>query len=233
MTTQGVRARARAETMAQILTLGREQLAERGSAADLSVRAIARDLGMVSSGIYRYVANRDELLTALIIDSYNQLGEQVEQAAAGRGAPGRRFVRAASAVHDWARAHPHDWALIFGSPVPGYEAPRDTVQPGVRVASVLVSLATEQHHGSGLLPPIRPMPISRRLSGQADLVRAALTTDLPDDAILRCVMAWATINGAVSFELFGQFANTLDPADDALRYTFLSAALLVGFPDVS
>lgn len=229
--TQGVRARARAETMAQILTLGREQLAK-GGAADLSVRAIARDLGMVSSGIYRYVANRDELLTALIIDSYNQLGEQVEQAAAGRGAPGRRFIRAANAARNWGRDHPHDWALIFGSPVPGYQAPRDTVQPGVRVASVLVSLTTEQHHGEGLLPPLRPMPISRRLSHQSALVREALVTDLPDDAVLRCVMAWALINGAISFELFGQLANTFDPADDALAYAFRGAALLVGFPDV-
>lgn len=227
----GVRARARAETMAQILALAREQLAER-SAADLSVRAIARELGMVSSAMYRYVDSRDALLTALIIDAYNQLGDHVEAAAKGRGTPGRRFVRTAIAMRDWALTHPHDWALIYGSPVPGYQAPQETIPAGVRVPATLVALATAQHHGPGLAPTVSAPPVSRRLSSQAAAVRAALHTDLPDEAILRCVMAWGMINGVISFELFGQLAHTFDPGDDALKHTFLTAALLVGFPDV-
>lgn len=217
--------------MAQILELGRDQLAERG-AADLSVRAIARDLGMVSSAMYRYVASRDELLTALIIQAYDRLGEQAEAAARSRSTPGRRFVRTATAIGEWAHSHPHEWALLFGSPVPGYRAPQSTVQPGVRVPAVLVALATEQHHQGGLDAPLPTPPIPRRLSAQATAVRGALDTDLPDVAILRCLMAWAMINGVISFDLFGQLANTFDPGDEALKHTFVTAALLVGFPDV-
>ena len=228
---QGVRTRARAETMAQILELGREQLAERG-AADLSVRAIARELGMVSSGIYRYVASRDELLTALIIDAYDQLGAAVEDAAAARTTPGRRFLRACAAARSWAVAHPHDWALIFGSPVPGYQAPADTIAAATRVPAALLALAAQQHLGGGLVAHAPTPRISRRLSTQATLVRDALGVDLPDDAVLRCLAAWAMVNGTISFELFGQLANTFDPADDAAAQVFSQAALLVGFPDV-
>lgn len=229
--TEGVRARARAETMAQILRSGREQLAQRG-AADLSLRAVARDLGMVSSGVYRYVAHRDELLTALIIDSYDQLGEHVETAAAGRGAPGRRFLRAADALRQWALAHPHDWALLFGTPVPGYQAPQDTIRAGVRVPAVIIGLAAEQAAGAGLTALVPSPPVGRRLTAQSTRVREALAVDLPDDALLRCLTAWGMMNGVISFELFGQLANTYDPGDDALRHTFLIAAALIGFPDV-
>lgn len=229
--TEGVRARARAETMAQILKLGHEQLTQRG-AAELSVRAIARDLGMASSAMYRYVDSRDALLTALIIDTYHQIGEHAETAARGRGTPGRRFVRTACALRDWALTHPHDWALIYGSPVPGYQAPHETIAAGIRVPATLVALASAQHHRDGLNPAQVAPPISQRLSTQADAVRSALQSDLPDDAVLRCVAAWAMINGAISFELFGQLANTFDPGADALKYTFLTAALLIGFPDV-
>lgn len=227
----GVRARARAATMAQILVSGRRQLAD-GGAADLSVRAIARDLGMVSSAIYRYVASRDDLLTVLIVDSYDRLGETVEKAASGRGAPGRRFLRVANAMREWAIANPHEWALLFGTPVPGYQAPQETIPSGVRVPATIVGLAAVQHSSGGLRSVLPVPPISRRLAAQSALVRDALEVDLPDDAILRCLAAWGMVNGVISFELFGQLANTYEPGDDALRHTFATAALLIGFPDV-
>src|SRR3954454_13989611 len=99
VTAQGVRERARAQITAEILRAGREQLATEGAAA-LSLRAVARELGMVSSAVYRYVANRDELLTLLIIESYDALGAAVESAAVPRRgrAPAARFVAAGRAV---------------------------------------------------------------------------------------------------------------------------------------
>src|SRR6188508_1883277 len=121
------RARAREQTMRDIVRIGREQLASEGAAA-LSLRAVARELGMVSSAVYRYVANRDELLTLLIIEAYDALGAAVEEAAApaaGRS-PAVRFVAAGRAVRAWAVENPHQYALLYGSPVPGYEAPQDT-----------------------------------------------------------------------------------------------------------
>ena len=105
----------------EIKATARRHLAE-GGAANLSLRAVARDLGMVSSAIYRYVPSRDDLLTALIIDAYDSLGEAAEtaHAADADAAPAQRWVTVCEAVRGWALAHPHEYALIYGSPVPGY-----------------------------------------------------------------------------------------------------------------
>ena len=68
----GIRARNRAAIEGEILRVGREHLASHG-AAGLSLRAVARDLGMASSAVYRYVASRDELLTRLIVTAYDAM----------------------------------------------------------------------------------------------------------------------------------------------------------------
>ena len=73
------RERARAQTLADITRIGRDHLAADGAAA-LSLRAVARDLGVVSSAVYRYVKSRDELLTLLVVDAYNELGDAVDAA---------------------------------------------------------------------------------------------------------------------------------------------------------
>ena len=116
------RAQARAAMTADIKRIARSHLAEHG-ADGLSLRAVARDLGVVSSAVYRYVASRDELLTLLIIDAYDAVGEAAERAAADDGAGAEaRWVRTCCALRSWAVAHPHDYALVYGSParVRGY-----------------------------------------------------------------------------------------------------------------
>ena len=134
------RERARAELTQEIKQEARRQLAAHG-AQGLSLRAVARELGMVSSALYRYFPSRDELLTALIIDAYDALGEAAEAASAGRPAADIRGRLAATchAVRDWALAHPHEYALIYGSPVPGYQAPQATIAPATRVAGAMVA----------------------------------------------------------------------------------------------
>src|SRR5262252_9106984 len=123
---QTARARARAELTREIKEEARRQLAEVGGNG-LSLRAVARALGMVSSALYRYFPSRDDLLTALIIDAYDSLGAAAERAVAGSGAEPGASARAqwracCTAVRDWAIANPHEYALIYGSPVPGYQA---------------------------------------------------------------------------------------------------------------
>ena len=83
---------AREHNIARIKGLALTQLAESG-AATLSLRAIARELNLVSSAIYRYYASRDELITALIVDAYADLATRLEEAAAAdRRGPRRRLV---------------------------------------------------------------------------------------------------------------------------------------------
>src|SRR5580658_8303806 len=121
MTREGTpRARARVAALEEIKRAARAQMAERGAAA-LSVRHVAREVGMCSSGVYRYFKSRDELLTALIIDAYNALGDDVERAEAqvDRGDLFGRWWAAASAARTWAWARPQEYGLVFGSPIPG------------------------------------------------------------------------------------------------------------------
>src|ERR1700743_2937636 len=107
MTTQNgaprtARERARAELTREIKEEARRQLAATG-ADGLSLRAVAKELGMVSSALYRYYPSRDDLLTALIIDAYNALGAAAEQATAGPGPARERPIPARHAGRDWGR----------------------------------------------------------------------------------------------------------------------------------
>src|SRR3954465_13373659 len=109
------RERVRAELTAEITDAARRQLAEVGAAA-LSLRAVAREVGMVSSAVYRYFPSRDELLTALIVDAYDAVGTAAEAALAAHQRAGvvTRWVAVSTAIRTWALAHPHEYALIYG-----------------------------------------------------------------------------------------------------------------------
>jgi len=238
----GVRARNRAEVTEAILAAGRQQLAEVGAAA-LSLRAVARATGMVSSAVYRYVANRDELLTLLIVDSFDSLGAAVE-GAASRRPPGtaRRFVAAAAAIRSWALTHPHEYALLYGSPVPGYAAPELTVAHASRTTRVLVDVVVEAARTGTLQPmPSTAAGLRRpRLSRDLARVRAFAIEALDgaecvevgelldDDRLIALVMAWTQLFGLVSFELFGQLANTVDHPAQLFDVTMGATARLLG-----
>ena len=207
------RERARAEITREILETGRAHLARDGAAA-LSLRAVARDLGMASSAVYRYVPNRDALLTLLIIDAYDSVGEQVERAAAAcpEGDHLARFLATCRALRTWALAHPQEYALIYGSPVPGYAAPVDTVAPATRVPAVLLSILFDQT-AAGTAPA--PAPLPAEVSASIGPFRAFAAGQASDDLLLRGLSAWATLLGTVSLELFGHLHNVIDEDADA------------------
>ncbi len=215
-----VRDRVRAEVTAEITAVARRQLAEVG-AAGLSLRAVAREVGMASSAVYRYFASRDELLTRLIIDGYDALGAAAEAADDPSAAPRERWLAVCRAVRSWALAHPHEYALLYGSPVPGYAAPRDTVPAAARVGVVLGRILGDAAR-SGVLP--EAAGVDRDPELVSDETAAVLGGEHPaiDDAVrLRALLAWSSVYGTVSFELFGQFTNVLTDADgffdDAVR----------------
>ena len=227
------RERARAEIMTEILDSGRRQLADEG-AAGLSLRAIARDLGMVSSAVYRYVASRDELLTRLIIDAYNSLGAAAEEreAAVDRTDLTGRWAAVCRAVRDWALRNPNEYALIYGSPVPGYAAPEDTIGPASRVSILLVQILLEAApqaatpHSPTTPPGSSPAPFTPGPppAGWRDAlgpVRAVFPAEISDSAIQTGLMVWAGLFGVVSFELFGQFHNVVSdqPGDREAFFT--------------
>ena len=221
------RDRLRAELTAEIADAARRQLAEVGAAA-LSLRAVAREVGMVSSAVYRYFPSRDDLLTRLIIDGYDAIGAAAEAADDESTPPRQRWVAVGRAVRGWARAHPHEYALLYGSPVPGYAAPPDTIPAATRVGLVLGGILRAAAEAGDLVAPPSPRP--------PDLVQPRaveyLGGDHPaidDDVRARAVLAWSALFGAVTFELFGHLVGTVDDLDrwfDAMMDVQITA---VGF----
>lgn len=205
----GKRQETREKIEAQIIELGRSHLVTEG-AAGLSLRAIARDLGMVSSAVYRYVASRDDLLTLLLVDAYSELADAVDHAGAATGGSWRDQLRAmAHAARAWAIAAPARWALLYGSPVPGYHAPRElTVGPGTRVVGALFGAV-----GTGIAAgDIRQSnaAAAQPLSSDFDRVRKEFEFSGDDSAVGKCFLLWAGLVGAISLEVFGQYgADTL------------------------
>ena len=222
---QTARERARAELTREIKEEARRQVAATG-AQQLSLRAVARQLGMVSSALYRYFPSRDDLLTALIIDAYDALGDSAERevAALPRDDVRGRWRACCTAVRGWALAHPHEYALIYGSPVPGYQAPQETISSASRVALVLGGLLAE----TSALGPATGLP--EQLRQQAAVVGAAIAPGVGEAAIVRALIAWTQLFGMVSFELFGQLVGSADPADEFFGYAVDQMADFVGIP---
>ncbi len=221
------RARARAELTEEIKACASRHLAEQG-AAGLSLRAVARELGMASSAVYRYFPSRDELLTALIIDAYDAVGEVAEAAATGKGTMVKRFTAVAMAIRAWAVAHPHDYALVYGTPVPGYAAPRDTASPAARVSlAALQVVADGAAAGEVDVSVRRPMPIPKATRSDMARLRVAASIDLPDEVLLRVLLAWTTVFGTISFELFGHLHTVVEDYEAFFRHQVGRAALHV------
>ncbi|OKK17760.1 TetR family transcriptional regulator [Streptomyces sp. CB00455] len=230
-TVRGARERARIEVTAAIKDEARRRLASEG-AAKLSLRAVARELGMVSSALYRYFPSRDELLTALIVDAYDSLGAAAEETDArglAAGAPPRaRWLAVCETVRAWALERPHEYALIYGSPVPGYSAPVDTVGPASRVANVLIAVLRAAYEGRGLALP----PLPDALRPEAVRMTADFAEGLPPEVTAALVAAWAQLMGLVSSELFGQFNRVVEDRPAFFAHATAQLAHGVGLTSV-
>lgn len=212
----------------QIKQTARRHLATDGP--DLSLRAVARDLGMVSSAVYRYFASRDELLTALIIDGYNSLGAAAEQAegAVPRRDLAGRWAALWRGIREWAVAAPHEYALLYGSPVPGYAAPQDTIGPAGRPIVVMTAILRD-----GLERGDLAVPAGDRLPKlvRADLERIATVPGIdgvPPAALARAMIAWTQLFGAITFELFGRLQNAVTDYDAWFAHQVRAMAAYVG-----
>ncbi len=206
------RDRARAELTREIKDEARRQLAV-GGADGLSLRAVSRALGMVSSALYRYFPSREDLLTALIIDAYDSLGETAASADPGPATPTtRRWWLICTEIRNWALAHRHEYALIYGSPIPGYQAPQATIAPASRVPLLLIGVLQDAWLTGEADLPTDSRPLVPELVEQLDALRALVAAELPAAALVRALVAWTQLFGMISFELFGQLVGSVDPS---------------------
>jgi AcrR family transcriptional regulator len=223
-----LRARVRAEMTDEIKQTARRHLAIEG-APNLSLRAVARDLGMVSSAIYRYFASRDELLTVLIIDAYNSLGGAAEaaEAAVDRTDLLGRWCAVWHGVRDWALANPHEYALVYGSPVPGYAAPQDTVGPASRPTVVLSGILADGV-AAGVLRAEPGEWLPPEVQAEVSRVAELLCPGVPATLMSRGMIAWTELFGAISFDLFGRLDTVINDRRAWFEHQIRAMARLVG-----
>lgn len=188
--------------MAEIRDVARRQLAVTGAAA-LSLRAVAREMGLTAPALYRYYDDRDALLTALIVDGYTSLGDDLEAARDAAPDPRARIAAMSLAYRRWAVRHPHEFALVFGAPVPGYAAPEDgpTHEAGKRFGSVFLEVFAQVHARTGFAVP----PTDHR-TPRLDAELAAWKhgpAPLPAGAMQVFLACWARLHGLISLEVFG------------------------------
>ncbi|HET9077318.1 MAG TPA: helix-turn-helix domain-containing protein [Acidimicrobiales bacterium] len=270
------RDRVRAAISGEILDAARAELDDAG-AADLSLRAVARRLGMAPSALYRYFPSRDSLLTTLIVESYQALGAAAAEADAraeqAGAAPRARWLAVCSEVRSWAAAAPRRWALLYGSPVPGYAAPDTTVEPAAEVVRVVCRIVLDAGGGAGagaVLPRSAgtapgsvgagaapgsagtapgsvgagagpgsagagpgsagaPLPgVPPGLDTVLAPLRDALLPTVPSELLVGTLVAWTSLVGMVSMELYGHYEGATTDFGAVFVYAMELAGRLAG-----
>lgn len=201
----GPRERYRRQVRSEIRELAWGQIAENG-ATDLSLKSIAKALGMTGPAIYRYVASRDDLLSDLIEEAYVDLGRTLAQVDAP--GPVEQVRVLADTFRSWALAQPHRYLLLFGTPVPGYTAPPATQAAATAVMRTILEAC-------GALPD-GPEPgddAVRRLDAHLADHHAWAPVALSGAQLRRGLLFWTRLHGILGLEVAGQFATMgFDPA---------------------
>ena len=207
----GTRQVQRDRMLERIRAAAQQQHLRREGVAGLSMRAIARDIGVVSSAIYRYVPSREELLTLLVADAGASLGRAVTDAegAVRRGDLKGRFAAVARSLRSWATANPPDYALLSSRPVPQVDA-SSGVGSGPGVRELLIALAGDAAgRGEDAAPARLPAPVRRDLA----TLRRESGTAASEDALARMLLVWAGLTGAVACEVSGQLTGVISDTD--------------------
>ncbi|MBK8027304.1 MAG: TetR/AcrR family transcriptional regulator [Chloroflexi bacterium] len=219
------REKLRAASKDEIKTLARQQMAAEGTAG-ISLRGIARDMGMTAPAIYRYFPSRDDLITELIVDAFNAQSDAIAAADAPlpRAAYGDRVTAMMLAYREWAVAHVVDFQLIYGNPIPGYEAPREVTVPAAsRVFTPLITALTEAYAAGVLHPPVEFLHLPATVEAH---LRAFVETQgypVPPEVFAVGVHGWNLIHGMVWLEIFGHTPPLI--GDSAAFYRHQTLAL--------
>ncbi|MFJ6760702.1 MULTISPECIES: TetR-like C-terminal domain-containing protein [unclassified Streptomyces] len=209
----------------------RRQLVKLG-AAGLSLDGVARDCGLALTDVEAVFPHRDDLLTALVIDAYDASGaamERADEAAVKSGAPaGARLLAVTRALRQWSFANPGEFTLIYGSPVPGYQAPQDTVPPASRTPGVLAGIVRSALVDGELTPPRRAVP------GPPLLLPAAVEAfgGVPEapfsDIIERGIVLWSNLIGLLVFQVFSRTHDSVSDEAAFFDYSIAVAAESIG-----
>ena len=193
------RERQRAATIEEIKDTARQHMVQKGASA-ISMRAIAREMGMTAPALYRYYESRDELVTALIVDAYHALARALEEALAEIPTSNHteRIRMAGRAYRDWALGSPQEYSLIFGTPIPGYAAPMEITGPAAGKSLAVLIQVLDTAYQDGVLPVDE---LSPELMELVDPWMGKFEYQGPPAVIHLTLACWAQIHGLVSLEL--------------------------------
>ncbi|MCT2593587.1 TetR/AcrR family transcriptional regulator [Streptomyces sp. N2-109] len=227
------RARLRAETSAEIKAVALALMAEGGPDA-ISLRAIAREMGMTAGAIYGYFATRDDLITTLINDVYTALLDAVEAARDGvaDGDPAGRIVAWAQTFREWSLGNPEGFRLIYGDPVPGYKVPEGGPAPetGNRACAGLTGLIADAWPHAERLQPSDDAYQWSDFDPHLVEVTQERFPELPPAAVALALRVWARMHGLVSLEVYGHLRGQTRDPDKLYRAEVLSLVGALGLP---
>lgn len=181
------------------------QIAEKG-APTLSLRAIARELGITAPAIYNYFQRRDDLVTALIVDAFNSLGESQRSAMGNLSEedPATRLSTLGLAYRDWAITYPQRYQLVFGTPIPGYEAPADITTPAASSSLMPLIETLQTIFLTGRLKADRFTEMTPELKSMLD-EWSQVTGGYEPEVLYTTLVFWSRVHGLVALEVGNQF----------------------------
>jgi AcrR family transcriptional regulator len=227
------RDRVRAATTGEIKETARRILVAQGPEA-VSLRAIARDMGMTAPALYRYFGSREDLLRQVCGDIFSEIATDIRAAAARAGDESggdvtAKLIAACREFRRWALTHREEFGLLFGTPLPGLEPLHNdkTDECAMEFAGSFIGLFLElwQRHP---FPVPAGEQIDPGLAAQLARYTGGLGVDLPIGAALIFLRCWVRLYGMVSLEVFGHLHFALDDAAPMFEITLAELAALVG-----
>lgn len=198
----------------------RRLMAEQGTAG-LTLRGIARELGVTAPAIYNYFPRLDDLITALIVDAFNDLGQAMQAAdtAAPAAPPAERAMAQCLAYRGWAIERPVDFQLIYGNPIPGYVAPADITIPLARRPFLgLFTCFLEAHQAGELQIPAAYDEVPAEMHSAISAWKLLSGIEIPDALLALLLSGWARIHGMVMLELFHHIQPLVGEGEAFYRY---------------
>lgn len=224
------RDRLREDTLVTIKELARQQLVESGPAG-IHLRAIAREMGMTAPGLYRYFASLDELVTALIVECYAELTAQMEQARDGFPPEELlgRLLAASRAFRGWSVAHPAEFGLILGAPVPGFARPPvgPVEEAADRFGKVFRGIFVQLWQRRPFAVP-DPADLDPRLPAELKRISAG---PLGPSELYVFVACWVRLYGAVAMEVFGQLKWAVEEGEALFETELRQLSRLLGMAE--
>lgn len=207
----------------EIKAIARQQMVSDGPAG-LSLNAIARVMGVAVSGLYRYFDGRDALLTALIVDAFNAHADAMQSGAeaAPHGNFSARLMGAMWGYRAWALENKSEFALIYGTPIPGYVAPRDITVPAAQRSLTVIYTLLMEAYAAGVLKPTTPAS----LQAHPKLV----DTGVPSEMAYWGARGWSLIHGIVTLEVFEHLQGLVTDLDGFYRGECLTLIAEGGLP---